>query len=249
MSIKGLKMKSMLIIFAMILTSEAMAVCSSPIARTNLGNVVLTATRYNTDLNTAYTRVNELPGDCITDETITSAKIDDGTIVNADISASAAIEMSKVAFKAAVINGTLTSGADAGDFASGSWTKRVLNTEQSDIDGIVSIASDVFTLQAGTYFIRASAPAYAVGEHQIKLRNTSSSSDAILGTVEDADAANLVQNRSTLSGVLVLVAATTFELQHQCETTNTGDGLGKGVSLGSFGVSGVFSIVEITKIK
>lgn len=86
MSKKGLKMKSILIIFAMILTSEAMAVCSSPIARTNLGNVVLTATRYNTDLNTAYTRVNELPGDCITDETITSAKIDDGTIVNADIS-------------------------------------------------------------------------------------------------------------------------------------------------------------------
>jgi hypothetical protein len=50
----------------------------------------------NTELNTAYTRVNELPGDCITAESVTTTQIDDGTIANADISSSAAIALSKI---------------------------------------------------------------------------------------------------------------------------------------------------------
>lgn len=89
-------MKSLAIISFLLFISNAYSVCSSPIARTNLGNVVLTATRYNTDLNVAYTRANELPGDCITSESVTTTQIDDGTIVNADVSASAAIARSKL---------------------------------------------------------------------------------------------------------------------------------------------------------
>lgn len=110
-------MKKFLIIFAMILTSEAMAVCSSPIARTNFSNLqVLTSIRLNTELNTVYTRTNELPGDCITDSTVTSSKILDGTIVNADISASAAIANSKLA-----ANYTISS-LDSGSFSTFSLT-------------------------------------------------------------------------------------------------------------------------------
>lgn len=78
--------------------NHAESACSSQITRTNSSALTtLTASKYNTDVNTVYSRVNELPGDCITDETITSAKIDDGTIVNADISTSAAISLSKLA--------------------------------------------------------------------------------------------------------------------------------------------------------
>lgn len=56
---------------------DARAVCASPISRTNSSaNSVLTSTKYNLDLNTLYTHVNNLPGDCIQDSTITFDKLD-----------------------------------------------------------------------------------------------------------------------------------------------------------------------------
>lgn len=66
----------------------AYAVCSSPISRTNnSANQVLTSTKYNLDLNTVYSKVNNLPGDCINDETITTDKIADGAITAEKIAA------------------------------------------------------------------------------------------------------------------------------------------------------------------
>lgn len=80
------------------MSNLASAVCSSPISRTNFSaNQILTSTRLNTELNTVYSRANELPGDCITAESITTTQIDDGTIVNADISTTAGIARTKLA--------------------------------------------------------------------------------------------------------------------------------------------------------
>lgn len=91
-------MKNIVLLISLMFASQAIAVCSTPITRTNFATLEkLTSTRLNTELNTIYTHANELPGDCITDETVTSSKIDDGTIVNADISASAAIAPAKLA--------------------------------------------------------------------------------------------------------------------------------------------------------
>lgn len=92
-------MKNMILILALVLVSNyASAVCTSPVSRTNLGSfVVLTSTKYNADLNALYTQVNELPGDCITINTLSGTKIIDGTITNAKISTSAAIANSKIA--------------------------------------------------------------------------------------------------------------------------------------------------------
>jgi hypothetical protein len=95
--IKGPGMRNLALIVLMFFASEAMAVCTAPISRTNFSPLtVLTSTKLNADLNALYTQVNELPGDCITDSTVTSAKILDGTIVNADISDGAAIARSKL---------------------------------------------------------------------------------------------------------------------------------------------------------
>jgi hypothetical protein len=92
-------MKNIILLTVLFFVVEKVnAVCSSPISRNNFNALqVLTATRLNTELNTVYTRANELPGDCITDESITSTQIDDGTIVNSDISGTAAILRSKLA--------------------------------------------------------------------------------------------------------------------------------------------------------
>jgi hypothetical protein len=90
-------MKNFFILVLMVFVTEAFAVCSSPISRANnSASSVLTSTKYNLDLNTVYGRANELPGDCISSGTLTSTQISDGTIVDADISASAAISHSKI---------------------------------------------------------------------------------------------------------------------------------------------------------
>lgn len=90
-------MKNVLLLLAILTWSQySFAVCSN-ITRTNLGSgSVLTASAYNGDLNTVFSRANNLPGECLTDETVTTAKILNGTIVNADISSSAAIARSKL---------------------------------------------------------------------------------------------------------------------------------------------------------
>ena len=81
-------MKYGLIVIAIFLlaTHDLWAVCSSPISRTNNSpSTPLTSTKYNADLNTVYTKVNSLPGDCINDASITASKIADGSITSAKL--------------------------------------------------------------------------------------------------------------------------------------------------------------------
>lgn len=74
-------MKHLILLTALLSTETAFAVCASPISRTNVGaNNVLTSTKYNTDVNTVYNKVNNLPGDCISDASLNGGKIIDGTV-------------------------------------------------------------------------------------------------------------------------------------------------------------------------
>ena len=72
---------------------------------------------------------------------------------------------------------------NGGTFSSGAWRTRTLNHEISDPDGIVSLSSNQFTLQAGTYVLRYYCPAYIVDDHQCVIYNSTDSSyvDGSLG--------------------------------------------------------------------
>lgn len=134
-------------------------------------------------------------------------------------------------------------GTNGGTFTSGSFVKRTLNTEV-DPAGIVALASSVFTLgTAGTYYIKASAPAYDVDSHVCKIRNTSDATDALIGTAEAISGG--ATSRSFVEGQITIAGSKNFELQHRCQTTNTDNGLGQPANLG---VSEVYSVVEIWRI-
>jgi microcystin-dependent protein len=77
-------MKNIFLFLSLLFTIEQVgAACSSPISRANVSaNTVLTSTKYNTDLNTVYSKVNSLPGDCIVDATVTTAKIADESVTS-----------------------------------------------------------------------------------------------------------------------------------------------------------------------
>ena len=111
-----------------------------------------------------------------------------------------------------------TSGTNGGSFTSGDWRTRDLNTEIADPDGIVSISSNQFTLQAGSYLIKAHAPAYKVGRHQIALYDITASSYVETGSSAYVDGGESVSTDSFLTARFTCSGANVYEIRHQCGT-------------------------------
>ena len=120
-----------------------------------------------------------------------------------------------------------TSGTNGGQFDSGAWRTRVLNTVLVNEIG-ASLASNQLTLPAGTYWIEAEATAIWIGAHKAKLFNFTDTADILLGSSESnvnfttrgSDVPSRIIGRFTLAAEKVL------EIQHQC-TVTAGGGFGQ----------------------
>jgi len=145
----------------------------------------------------------------------------------------------------AVVQDQKSSTTDGGTFTSGAFRTRDLNTEVFDPDGIVSLSSNQFTLQAGTYFIRWSAPAFFCQRHVTELFNITDSTSDGIGSTEFCNTTDGDQNRSIGSKRLTITGAKAFEIRHRCQTTATTNGFG--VSHDFAGTGTVYTIVEIFK--
>ena len=145
----------------------------------------------------------------------------------------------------AVINDTKPYNQGGGTFNSGAWRTRILNTEVFDPDNIVSISSNQFTLQAGTYYIRAQAPAYRVDQHHIRLRNITDSTTDGVGSVGMSSSSFASITLSLLTTRFTISSAKVFEIQHRCSTTHNTYGLGIMHSIS--GTNSIYTIVEIYK--
>lgn len=119
--------------------------------------------------------------------------------------------------------------SQGGSLTGGSvWTNiRTINTTVLNNISGCSLASNQITLPSGTYYIRASAPAYLVDEHQIKLYNQSDSTDVLLGTIGFSDnTSGAVQDRSFIEGYFSIASSKNFEIRHACNVTNATNGAG-----------------------
>lgn len=133
------------------------------------------------------------------------------------------------------------SGTPAGSSSGGSWIKRNLNTEVSDLGGLCQLSNGQFTLLAGTYAINASAPCYRGDENRIRLFNVTDSTTTCFGTVENATTTS--QTRSIITHIFSIPSTKTFEIQHYMRTAESGDGLGVALGQGTE----IYTNVEITK--
>ena len=165
--------------------------------------------------------------------------VNDGAIAHADLATST----QPIFCSYAIICDEKASGENGGTFTNGAWRTRDLNTEIADPDGIVSISSNQFTLQAGTYLVRATVPAYKATSHVAKLYNATDSSDIQMGTAQTAHVSYLGQSNSFISARFTLSSAKALEIQHQCSHTINTDGFGNGHD---YGVN-IFTQVEIYK--
>ena len=134
--------------------------------------------------------------------------------------------------KVAVLWDQKTQGTDAGDFINGAWRDRTLNQENDPQDFVTLDSGNVFfSLAAGTYQIGWNAPAYRINTHQTRLVYATNSSFTsptyVMGSSEESPAvADESQTRSFGETILTLTETTYFKIQHQCQTSEAGNGLG-----------------------
>ena len=143
----------------------------------------------------------------------------------------------------AVLMDVRSEGQDGGTFTSGQWQVRDLNTEYYDPDGIVTLSSNIFVLQAGYYFIRFSATAHRVGTHKCVLFRESGTQTIFAQGSSERLVTDGGSNRS--EGVWRGQISGTVNLQiiHRCSDTRSNDGLGKA----STADEELYTIVEIFK--
>tara|TARA_B100001248_G_C27224013_1_gene381648 strand:- start:30 stop:617 length:588 start_codon:yes stop_codon:yes gene_type:complete len=170
-------------------------------------------------------------------------------IVDTDMLAADAVTQPKIATKTftsyAVIGDVKSNDVDGGTFTSGDWRTRDLNTELIDADGIVSISSNQFTLQAGSYFIEAQAMAYRVNRHMVKLYQTSGTpADIAFGTSMYANSGYNGNNVSVVKARVTISTATTYEIRHRGDTNHSTYGFGLGAN---FGNTELYTVVKIFK--
>lgn len=129
-----------------------------------------------------------------------------------------------------------------GGFTSGAYRTRTLNTVRTNTINGASLASNQITLPAGTYWVQAFAQAWAVDAHKLKLYNTTTAADVIVGFSSNAASGALTGSPAVVTGAFTLTATSVLELQHRCGTTSATAGFG---IVSNFGDTEVYAEVII----
>ena len=147
--------------------------------------------------------------------------------------------------KKAVVKDAKSAGTNGGTFTAGSFITRDLNTVEGDTD-IVSVSSNQFTLQPGTYLIYGETPAKDVDKHKCQIYDVTGSATLSEGTSSASrDDYPILACPSFFSARVVLTSANTYEIRHRCEKTKITDGLGLAVS---FAAEEVYTVVRIIQL-
>jgi hypothetical protein len=119
-----------------------------------------------------------------------------------------------------------TAGTAGGDFTSGAWRTRTLNTVMTNTISGASLSSNQITLPAGTYNIRARGPINGTKQTKSRIYNTSDGADALIGATGYSHSANDTFDDVLVWGRITIASSKTFELQQYCSTTVSTNGFG-----------------------
>ena len=154
----------------------------------------------------------------------------------------------------AIISDTKASNVNGGTFTAGAWQTRDLQTENADPDNIVSISSNQFTLQAGSYLIKFQSTGFKVDRHITRLRDITNSANKGYGISALANVSSDSTTTSAGMAKVTISGATVYEIQHACQTTKSTNGMGNNTYIDTSGSytdntepNSVYTIVEIYK--
>lgn len=134
-----------------------------------------------------------------------------------------------------------------GGATSGSWETRVLNTEIYDPHSLVTISSNQFTLQAGTYEIFWSAPAYLVDAHVSRLYDVTAAAEVREGQSARSGSGGGTETHSIGWERVTIGAANVYRIEHRVGTTVASNGYGVRNNLAS-GIKNIYTVVEIHQV-
>jgi hypothetical protein len=170
-----------------------------------------------------------------------------GTIAATDVQAAIAEVASEAAGGGALayirLEDQKAQNTAGGTFTSGAWQTRVLNTEVTDTGGNCTLASNQFTLTAGTYEIFATAPASFVDGHVARLFNVTDTALVIAGqnAYSSANETDVTTTNAFVRGVFTIGASKALEIQHRCQVTRATNGFGSELNL----TGEVYTVVEL----
>lgn len=129
------------------------------------------------------------------------------------------------------LSNTQPSATSEGGFTSGAYVARTLNQKTDPSTFVTTSGSSwtSFSLPEGVYTVKCAAPAFNVGSHKIRLRNTTAPLTIITSSAVTTGSG--VQTIASAEGTFALSQASNIEVQHICQTTNSTDGLGQATSL------------------
>lgn len=150
--------------------------------------------------------------------------------------------------KSALIRDEQTSGTAGGGSTATTWATRVINTEQYDPDGIVTISSNKFTPIAGTFRCRGIAPFAASGGAstlaRLRIRNVTAAAVVVMGTSFLMPAGG--GGQAEVTGFFTANGTDEYDLQYYVSTAKTTNGLGSPMSEAS--VNEIYAQVELALI-
>lgn len=124
----------------------------------------------------------------------------------------------------AIIKDVKSQGTNGGTFTNGAWRQRDLNTIINAASSRISLGTNEFTLQAGSYLIDAKAMASEVDSHKLRINNTTDNTQ-VYGMSSDIGGTN-----STIAFVytnITITSAKVFRVEHRCQTSRTTIGYGR----------------------
>lgn len=134
----------------------------------------------------------------------------------------------------AIVEDQKASGTEGGTFTSGADRTRDLNTLVYNRNTTVSLASNQFTLPAGSWDISWRAPAHRLDGHQTILRDITAGTDLARGSNAFSGSGTAETNTDSAGSFRVTPSGNNvYELRHRCETTRATNGFGQANALGT----------------
>lgn len=104
-------------------------------------------------------------------------------------------------------------GTAGQSYTAGTWVTCRLNTEAEDAGGHCSLASDLFTLAAGTYRVRARIAIYSISTIGVKVRLQNFTDSTVLLVGDTSRSASYVSTRTEVAGTFVLTSSKQLGMQ------------------------------------
>jgi hypothetical protein len=141
------------------------------------------------------------------------------------------------------VNETQAQNTAGGTAVATTWQTRTLNTILVSTITSATLGSSQITLPAGTYYISATAPAFAINGHRLRVWNVTDGLQLLVGTNQYAPGD---QTDASVKGRFTLGSTKSIRIDHYTQAGRATNGLG--VQVNATGYSEIYASVEIWKL-